>query len=451
MAYKLSALKGAPVAITLFCCLLSYVGVAQIKVKGRVLNTNGEPLANASVMLLRSGDSSLIKGMMTTQEGRFSFDKVASGSYLVTSTFIGYKQVSSNIFVTNNEHIELPPLRLSQKEEKLSNVTIAARKPLIEQTIDRLVINVAGNITSSGSTALDILERSPGVIVDRQNNSIAINGKDGVVVMMNGRINRIPISSLVPMLEGMSADKIEKIELITTPPASLDAEGNAGYINIVIKRNTQYGTNGSYSLTGGYGRGIIGLGSINFNHRKNRFNLYGDYSYNVDHTKQFFSFYHAVSNEGKFLENSSISTRRPMTDVHDGKLGFDYELNKKTIVGALVTVYNRRWIMDADNNSKNYINELPDTLVNLFIHEFHSTASVDINVNLQQTYKEGNKLLVNLDYMHYNDENPVDYDNRYFDSKGMFLKEEDMKSSKTTPIDLWIAAVDYSKNLNKEL
>src|SRR5687767_6382375 len=105
MAYNLLRLKqnlGAPVAITFFCCLLSYVVAAQSKVKGRVLNINGEPLANASVLLLKSGDSSLIKGMMTTQEGRFSFDKVASGSYLVTTTFIGYKQVSSTVFEVNN-------------------------------------------------------------------------------------------------------------------------------------------------------------------------------------------------------------------------------------------------------------------------------------------------------------------------------------------------------------
>ncbi|OQP61953.1 hypothetical protein A3860_30135 [Niastella vici] len=454
MATILAALKQRPgvhVAITLFYCLFSYVVAAQSKVQGRVLNNNGEPLANASVLLLRSKDSSLIKGMMTVQEGRFRFDKVASGSYLVTSTFIGYKQVYSNVFVANNEHIELPPLRLSQKEEKLSGITVAARKPLIEQTIDRLVINVAGNITASGSTALDILERSPGIIVDRQNNSIAINGKDGVVVMMNGRITRMPVSALVPMLEGMPADKIEKIELITTPPASLDAEGNAGYINIVIKRNVQYGTNGSYALTAGYSRGIIGIGSINFNHRKSRFNLYGDYSYNAEHSKQFFSFYHAVANQGNFMENYTTSDRRPITDFHDGKIGFDYDLNKKTILGALITIYNRRWIMDADNNSTNFTNRQPDTLVDLFVHEFHSTASYDININLQQTYNEGNKLQVNLDYMHYKDVNPVNYTNSYYDNKGSFLKEEDMQSNKTTPIDLWVAAVDYSRNLNKKL
>lgn len=454
MAYNLLALKqnlGAPVAITFFCCLLCHVVAAQSKVMGRILDINGEPLANASVLLLKSGDSSLIKGMMTTQEGKFSFDKVAVGSYLVTTTFIGYKQISSSVFVVNNDHIELPTLRLSQKEEKLSRVTIAARKPLIEQTIDRLVINVAGNITASGSTALDILERSPGVIVDRQNNSIAINGKDGVVVMMNGRLTRMPVSALVPMLEGMPADKIDKIELITTPPASLDAEGNAGYINIVIKRNTQYGTNGSYSLTGGYSRGAIGIASVNFNHRKNRFNLYGDYSYNVEHSNQLFSFYHAVTNQSKFLENYSISNRWPMEDFHEGKIGFDYDLNKKTILGTLITIYNRRWIMDADNNSINFTNGQPDTLVDLFVHEFHATSNYDINVNLQQTYKEGNKLMVNLDYMHYKDVNPVDYKNSYYDSKGSFLKNEEMKSSKTTPIDLWVAAVDYTRNLNKKL
>jgi outer membrane receptor protein involved in Fe transport len=452
MAYKRIALKcrGAYIAITVFCCLLSYIAVAQSKVQGTVLNNNGEPLANASVLLLNSADSSLVKGMMTAKEGRFSFDKVASGSYLVTSTFVGFKQVYSNVFVANNQPVDLPPLRLSQKEEKLSGVTVAARKPLIEQTIDRLVINVAGNIVASGSTALDILERSPGVIVDRQNNSISINGKDGVVVMMNGRLTRMPVSALVPMLEGMPADKVEKIELITTPPANLDAEGNAGYINIVLKRNTQYGTNGSYSITAGYSRGAIAIGTINFNHRKGRFNLYGDYSYNREHSKQYFAFYHAVTNQGKFMENFSESDRRPMEDFHDGKIGLDYDLNKKTVIGALLTIYNRRWIMDAWNNSAVYTNMQLDTLVDLSVYEFHPTSSYDINVNLQQTYKEGNKLTVNLDYMHYMDRNPVDYTNNYYDSKGMFLRDEQLKSNKTTPINLWVAAVDYTKKLNKK-
>ncbi|OQP41108.1 hypothetical protein A4H97_14145 [Niastella yeongjuensis] len=431
----------------LLCCFV----MAQSKVRGIVVNNNGDPLVNASVMLLNSNDSSLIKGIMTIKEGRFSFEKVASGSYLVASTYIGYNQAYSRVFIAKNENIELSPLTLSQAEAKLSNVTVTARKPLIEQASDRLVINVANNITASGSTALDILERSPGVLVDRQNYSVSINGKDGVVVMMNGKISRMPLSSVVQMLAGMPADKIEKIELITTPPASLDAEGNAGYINIVLKQNTQYGTNGSYSLTAGCSRGAIASGTINFNHRKSKTNLYGDYTYNISQIPQYFSFYHAVTNQGIFLENYTDSKRQPTESYHDGKIGLDYELSKKTIIGGLVTFYYRRWTMDADNTSNLYTNQQLDTTIDLSIHEFHPTSSIDANVNLQQTYKEGNKLSINLDYMYYNDQNPVTYDNTYYDADKIFIRNEEVNSNKTTPIHLWIAAIDYTQKISKQL
>ena len=119
----------------------------------------------------------------------------------------------------------------------LDAVEVKARKPLFEQRIDRLVVNVAESITSAGSTALEVLERSPGVIVNRQNNDISMAGKSGVIVMINNKISRLPMDALIQMLEGMPADNIEKIELITTPPANFDAEGNAGIINIILKKN----------------------------------------------------------------------------------------------------------------------------------------------------------------------------------------------------------------------
>jgi outer membrane receptor for monomeric catechols len=123
--------------------------------------------------------------------------------------------------------------------------------------------------------------RSPGITVNQQNNTLSMNGKDGVFVMLNGKINRMPVEAMVQLLAGMSAANIERIELITTPPANFDAEGNAGFINIILKQNTQYGTNGSFSATAGYGIGggpVIGS-SINLNHRKAKFNYYGDYSF----------------------------------------------------------------------------------------------------------------------------------------------------------------------------
>lgn len=106
-----------------------------------------------------------------------------------------------------------------------------------------------------------------------------MNGKNGVVLMINGKISRMPLDAVVQMLNGMSAGNIEKIELITTPPANLDAEGNAGYINIVLKANNNFGTNGSWAATLGYGAGWVEEASANINHRNGKLNLYGGLSY----------------------------------------------------------------------------------------------------------------------------------------------------------------------------
>src|SRR5205085_3545252 len=100
---------------------------------------------------------------------------------------------------------------------QLSGVTLLSKKPMFEQKIDRMVINVKGSITSAGGSALEVLEKSPGVVVNRQSNAIALNGKDGVVVMINGKISRMPMDAVVQMLSGMNASNIDHIELITTP------------------------------------------------------------------------------------------------------------------------------------------------------------------------------------------------------------------------------------------
>ena len=432
----------------IFC----FSGVAgQSSIRGYVIDSLGNPLYNASVVLLRAADSTLVKGRMTSKDGRYEFNKISSGSYLVLGTFVGFRQVYSSVLHLSSTDVDAPAIKLAEKNEHLSQVTVRARKPLVEQTIDRMVINVAGNITSSGSTALDVLERSPGVAVDRQNNSLAINGKDGVVVMMNGKINHMPIASLVQMLAAMPADNIEKIELITTPPASLDAEGNAGYINLVMKQNTQYGTNGSYSLTGGYSKGEIIEGSMNFNHRKGKVNIYGDVAYTRTHINQTFSFYHTVKNEGKTLDNTSSSERRGLEGYLDGKIGLDYELNKKTIIGGLVTIYMHRWFMNADNLSYNYTDKALDSTVDLKLHEWHPTTSIDMNVNVQHTYRDGEKISLNLDYMHYRDENPSTYNNLYYDNGGSFLYNQQLMSNKSTPIGLGVVALDYTKNLSKKV
>lgn len=448
-----------PNYVTLKCLFTSILlvgatkGYSQSGIYGSIADGGDKPLANANVLLLNAKDSSLVKGTTTSKNGEFSFSNITSGSYLVSATFVGFKQVYSTIIDLNNsnETKKIATLRFTEGEVILSDVRVTAKKPLIEQKMDRMIINVSGSITAAGNSALEVLERSPGIMVDRQNNSISMNGKSGLVIMINGRISRLPIASLVQMLAGMNAANIEKIELITTPPANFEAEGNAGYINIVLKTNTQYGTNGSYSLTAGYGEGLVSSASLNFNHRKGKINFYGDLAASQTNYTQEFSFYRKVVYQSRNIETFTNSDRDIKTPNYDGRLGLDYDLNKKTIIGALVNVFDNRFSMIARNTSNVLIDNKVDTIVIIDNEEKHYLFNYGGNLNVQHNFSADEKLIANLDYVYYKDSNPVTYLNSYFNGNGIFQYDQQMRSNKQTPIKFWTLGVDYSQNLGKKV
>jgi hypothetical protein len=425
----------------------------QSKIKGIIKHIDGKPIQNANVLLLKHQDSALVKGTVTDAAGAFAFTNIATGKYLITSTYIGYNQAYSPVLniATDNDEITAGELVLAPTNVELKEVMVQAKKPLFEQKIDRMVINVKNSITSAGITALDVLEKSPGVMVNRQNNAISISGKEGVIVMINGKINHMPISAVVQMLAGMSSDNIERIELITTPPANFDAEGNAGFINIVLINNPDYGTNGNYSISGGIGKGNTSSANINFNHRKNKINLFGNYSFSRLSQLQFISIYRKVDFNGNTTESYSETDRDPIQRNHNARLGLDYEINKKTIIGGLVSAYDNRWSMDAVNDNITTVNKRPDTLINIINDEINHWKHFMGNLNVQHTFKAEEKLTVDLDYLYYRDNNPVNYFNTYFDGTGNHLFDESTKSGKLTPIKIWVGKADYYKKLGKKL
>jgi outer membrane receptor protein involved in Fe transport len=425
---------------------------AQINIHGAVTDTKGNSLINASVLLLKPSDSSLVKGTITIEGGAFAFQNIPFGKYIVLSSFTGFENTYSDVFTAEGDKpVSVGTLKLSQTSAQLDAVNVQTKKPLFEQKIDRMVINVAASITAAGNTVLEVLERSPGVVVDHQNNTISMNGKNGVVIMINGKISRVPLTSLVQMLAGMSSGNIEKIELITTPPASFDAEGNAGFINIVLKTNTQYGTNGSYNATIGYMKGFLTEGGFNFNHRKGKTNLYGDYSFSRVPYKQYMSFYRKVTNNDTAIESYLNTDRDGILTVQNGRLGMDYEPGKKAIIGALFTGYNFHWDMDAANNSNIFLDQKLDTVITIANHELHHLYNYGINLNGQYSFTADDKLILNFDYIHYKDNNPTGYLNSYYNGAGNFLYDQKTRSAKITPITFWIEAADYTKKLGKKM
>ena len=437
-----------------FVCLLFCTRVsvnAQSKIHGQVVDSVGKPIYQANVLLLTPKDSSLVKGIFTKEDGSYSFENIIPGKYLIASSHTGFKNSFIPIFQINDQqNLKIETIRLDEAAIQLKSVNISVKKPLYEQKIDRLVINVAGSITSAGSTALDVLERSPGIIVDRINNSLSINGKNGVIVMMNGKRNYMQMADVIQLLAGIPSGNIDRIEVITAPPANFDAEGNAGIINIVLKSNNQFGTNGFYTLSAGYDKGEQNSFSLNINHRKGRVNLFGNYSFSRTRLKQLWRNYHAVTYQGNFIENYSESNRNALASQHNGQVGIDYEINKKTIIGALFSASNRNWDMEANNNAFTYSNYKQDTSLKIVNNEIHTTSNYSFNINLQHTFKVDEKININLDYLKYNDNNPSRYINAYFDNLNNFVYDEKVKSSKTTPLKFWVGAADYSKKLSKK-
>ncbi len=323
----------------IFIFILFHFGHSQDRITGQVYDVDNIGLPFCNVLLLNPADSSLVLGNIADASGHFILESIPEGQYLLEVSMLGFTTyLSETLSVTNtNEELELDPIVLSENSTQLDEIQIVEKRALFEQKIDRMVVNIANSITLSGSTALEVLKRSPGVEVNPQTNTIAMAGKSGVVVMINGKISRMPPDAIVQMLEGMSSDNIDKIELIHTPPANFDAEGNAGFINIVLKKNLKEGTNGGFTLNAGYGRHEKASASINLNHRKKNINFYGDYSMNYNHSSQIFTNYRGFDYEGTYFENSSESDRDPTKiTVQNARLGADIDISDKTIFGVLL-------------------------------------------------------------------------------------------------------------------
>ena len=322
---------------------------------------------------------------------------------------------------------------------------------MFEQKIDRMVINVKNSITSAGSTVLEVLEKSPGVVVDRYSGAVSLNGKDGVMIMMNGKLSYMPREAQLQMLNGVNASIVERIELITTPPAKYDAGGNAGYINIVLMANPDEGLNGSYSLSGGIGSGSVVSANTNFNYRKKKMNLYGSYSFSRNAQLQVFENHRSVVFEGNLNAIDIISNRDPSQRNHNARLGMDYKLSKKTVLGVLLGGYDNKWSMDAVNHSQSSVNGNPDTSIIINNQEINHWKNAMGNINLQHAIKDGEEIAVNTDYLYYKNRNPTEYENAYYDKNGNSLFTENTTSGKITVIKISVSQIDYSKKINDKM
>lgn len=219
------------------------------KITGVIEDESGKRLPSVTVSLLKAKDSALVKVAVSGKEGVYEFANIFEGKYVITASFIGFAKVTSQAFnVVGDKTIEIPHFTLYRSSTAMADVTVQARRPLIENKIDKMVVNVDASPTNAGATAMEVLEKSPGITVDRDGN-ISLKGKQGIIVLMDGKQTYLSGQDLANLLRNMPASQLDQIEIMTQPSAKFDASGNSGIINLRTKKNAQTGFNGSISLS----------------------------------------------------------------------------------------------------------------------------------------------------------------------------------------------------------
>jgi hypothetical protein len=414
----------------------------QARIRGRI--TDGQHNLPFTTVVLFNSDSAVMKNSVTTDNGQFIFDNMTPGHYFISASLVGYsKFFSQPITLNEKSDIDLQEIMLAPVPAELGGVTVKVKKPAFEQKMDRMIINVRSSISSSGNSVLDLLEKSPGVVVNKQNNTVTMNGKAGVRVMINGKSTPLPLPEVIQMLQGMSSSNVEKIELITNPPAKYDAEGTAGIINIVMKGDADLGTNGSIGLTAGSKWAEVGGGNFNLSHRDKRFSFFVDYSILDEHNLHTFTLSRQLLNGGFVQTYYDYSHRENTTTQQNVNAGIEWKLNKNSLLNFSLTGYRRNWDMHAVTNDTGHIAQDSSVASKLIIHESNIWQSATAGVGLQTKLDSKTDISFNLDYLHYHNDNPSQYDNQLLSDHSSPDDVSMIDVKKKTPIQFFIASADY--------
>jgi hypothetical protein len=337
---------------------------------------------------------------------------------------------------------------------RLQEVTIRAARPPVQQNITGTVVNVAGSLFSKGRSVLEVLEQSPGVTLDRRNNSIGLNGRSGVTVMIDGKLVHMPEEELLEMLRGMNADNIERIELLTAPGAKYDASGSAGVINIILKKNKRLGTTGAFSVNGGYGHYEKGGGSINLDHNNGKTDWYGSYSFQHDHTYGGFyadgsSLNPALGGQSSFIFHDTTTYR---SNNHNALVGVDTRLKRGWTAGAGIS-YNNSLTTSYTHNRGIYTDPQESMLYfDGIIRGRSQWDNIIASVTSEKDWGKGQKLGLGIDWLDYSNNRPSDVRGNFVDQHGgtVWLSGDSLSASlnkgfSTTQIRVGVAKLDYSK------
>lgn len=425
-------------------------------ISGNIVNSESkQSIPFATILLLNWEDEGLIKSESSGNTGEFIFENLKKGSYKIRIISDEHTTFITGMIIIKDENQQeiLSKIELVKVEKNRSlnevTVTFKKKKKFIESKIDRTVLNVDALESNSGITALELLNKAPGISVSNEG-VVSLRGKSGATIFIDDRPTYLSGAQLESYLNGLSSDIIDKIEIMTNPPAKYEAAGNAGVINIKLKKNKQDGENGNL---------VVGLRqhkfteyntTFNFNQKKTNYNMFINASF--AYKKRF---------QDLFINRNYLKTggysRQESNNVDDGvltnlKVGADYNLSKNTIIGIVTD--GLIWNGHDMNDSRNFLYnsfQNNDSIIKTKGDSENRFMNTGINFNLNHKFKEKSDISANLDYLMY-DTNPFQkYANTVVFPNTNQQYTDMLMGGSDSNIKVFSGKLDYSNQLGKTI
>lgn len=412
------------------------------------LTSKQQPLTDVEIMIYKS-DSTFIKTILSKKDGTFKIENLNNGAYLLTFIKLGYKKLSYTSPLLNENHpiYQIPNIDMELENNQLSEVLVKGNIPVIERRGGKTVINVENSVFASGGTSFEILQLAPGVNINSDGN-ISMKGKSGVNVYIDGKPSNLSGADLTEYLANLSTSNIEQIELLYSPSAKYDAEGNAGIINIKFKKGKNLGTNATYTLGGGVGRNYRYNSGLSINNRGKKTNFYG----NVDYSKikgienNYVNRTITTNNIVFNINNADLKTR----NNYNLNLGFDYNITPSQTIGILLNGYINK--MESDENNGTLISHQTILDSSIFSNSLENRNIKNGTINLNYAGAIGNKgaqLSADVDYLKYKRTSYENFESNYY-YRPARSKITPLTLNNNTPSDIHLYSfkVDFSQPLS---
>lgn len=452
------------ILFTLITCLLVWGNsFAQNlhTITGKIVDEKSVAIPFAVTQLLNASDSTKVKVLSTAIDGGFKIDQVKDGVYVLSISVVGFNTKKIERFVLNGD-LQMGAIQLESITKQLNEVSVSGKKPFIEHQIDKTVLNVENSIVSTGSTALELLEKAPGVQVDKQNERILLNNKSGVMVMIDGKNNFLSTADLAVYLSNLNSSQIATIEIISNPSSKYDAAGTAGIINIKLKKNKAFGTNGSVSST--YRNAIVAnlprniyASDLNFNinNRNEKWNFYSNANASKNNNFSNLSLERTTSSDGLQSAFNQNFQKIYMGSRLAAKLGADYYVNEKTTIGVMLdgSTSTRK----LDNFSQTFISETrADAITNNSLQLFSNANTPNknyiANFNVKHVFKkEGASLNFDADYSGFDYSGLENFNTDFYNENGVINNQTFIRNDSKTAIDIFASKIDFTWPISKTI